>query len=205
MKLKHLESALHDVDGFQCPNIALEQYMTSPHLAAVMVHTMHGLGDIEDRRVLDLGVGCGMLSVASALMGSRCVVGVDVDETALESARANVDELELNDVIDLVRGDVNTLRMRKFDTVIMNPPFGTRCKGIDMAFIRTALDLATSAVYSLHKTSTRQHILKKAREWGAEAKVLAELRFDLPQSYGFHKLQSKDIQVDFIRLVPRQR
>lgn len=86
----------------------------------------------------------------------RCVVGVDVDETALESARANVDELELNDVIDLVRGDVNTLRMRKFDTVIMNPPFGTRCKGIDMAFIRTALDLATSAVYSLHKTSTRQ-------------------------------------------------
>lgn len=71
MKLKHLESALHDVDGFQCPNIALEQYMTSPHLAAVMVHTMHGLGDIEDRRVLDLGVGCGMLSVASALMGSR--------------------------------------------------------------------------------------------------------------------------------------
>lgn len=53
--------------------------------------------------------------------------------------------------------------------------------------------------------AVEQHILKKAREWGAEAKVLAELRFDLPQSYGFHKLQSKDIQVDFIRLVPRQR
>lgn len=41
------------------------------------------------------------------------------------------------------------------DTVIMNPPFGTRNKGIDTVFLKAALNLASHAVYSLHKSSTR--------------------------------------------------
>ena len=36
--------------------------------------------------------------------------------------------------------------------------------------------LANTAVYSLHKTSTRNHVIKKADEWGAHAEVIAELR-----------------------------
>ena len=35
-----------------------------------------------------------------------------------------------------------------FDTVLMNPPFGTRCKGIDMLFLYTGLCIARRAVYS---------------------------------------------------------
>jgi predicted RNA methylase len=54
-------------------------------------------------------------------------------------------------------------------------------------------------VYSLHKTSTREHIFIKAADWGVRAQVLAELRFDLPASYKFHKKQSVDIDVDFVR------
>lgn len=43
-----------------------------------------------------------------------------------------------------------------FDTVIMNPPFGTKNNaGIDMEFLEVAVRLAKTAVYSLHKTSTR--------------------------------------------------
>ncbi len=38
-----------------------------------------------------------------------------------------------------------------FDTVLMNPPFGTRCRGIDMLFLYTGLCLARRAVYSMHK------------------------------------------------------
>jgi len=48
------------------------------------------------------------------------------------------------------------------DTVVMNPPFGTRQKGADMGFLRAALSIAKTAVYSLHKTSTRAHIEKHA-------------------------------------------
>lgn len=49
----------------------------------------------------------------------------------------------------------------KYDTVFMNPPFGTRKKGADVAFVESGLKLCTGAVYSLHKTSTREYLLKK--------------------------------------------
>lgn len=45
-----------------------------------------------------------------------------------------------------------------------------------------------------------QHILKKATDWGVEAKVLAELRYDLANTLKFHKKTTVDIEVDFIRL-----
>lgn len=43
---------------------------------------------------------------------------------------------------------------KDFDTVLMNPPFGTRNNGIDTAFVLKGMQHA-SVVYSLHKTSTR--------------------------------------------------
>lgn len=45
---------------------------------------------------------------------------------------------------------------RVVDTVVMNPPFGTRKKGADMEFLSAAMKVASRAVYSLHKTSTRE-------------------------------------------------
>lgn len=45
---------------------------------------------------------------------------------------------------------------KKFDTVIMNPPFGTKNnQGIDMVFLKQAIRMSAGSVYSLHKTSTR--------------------------------------------------
>ena len=44
-----------------------------------------------------------------------------------------------------------------------------------------------------------QHIEKKAAEWGVTMEVMAQLRFDLPATYRFHKQKSVDIEVDLIR------
>ena len=60
--------------------------------------------------------------------------------------------------------------------------------------------MTRTAVYSLHKTATREHIKKKASEWGVNMEVLAELRFNLAASYKFHRKKSVDIEVDFIRI-----
>uniref|UniRef100_A0A8C9L7E2 Methyltransferase like 5 n=1 Tax=Pavo cristatus TaxID=9049 RepID=A0A8C9L7E2_PAVCR len=75
--------------------------------------------------------------------------------------------------------------------------------GMDMIFLKAALQMAKTAVYSLHKTSTRQHVQKKADEWEVKMEVIAELRYDLPASYKFHKKKSVDIEVDFIRFSTR--
>lgn len=83
----------------------------------------------------------------------------------------------------------------------MNPPFGTRKKGADLLFLKSAFGLAKRAVYSLHKTSTRKHVMDTAKKWGIHSKVIAELKFDLPASYKFHKQNSVDVHVDLIRFV----
>ncbi|XP_026128706.1 methyltransferase-like protein 5 [Carassius auratus] len=204
MKLKELESCLQQVDGFEEPKILLEQYPTSPHIAGCMLYTIHNtFDDIQNKLVADLGCGCGVLSVGAAVLDAGLCVGFDIDEDALDIFKGNVDDFELSN-IDMVQCDVCSIGSsyaKKFDTVIMNPPFGTKHnQGIDMQFLRTAISMASTAVYSLHKTSTRDHIQKKADDWKVKMEVIAELRYDLPASYKFHKKKSVDIQVDFIRL-----
>ena len=51
-----------------------------------------------------------------------------------------------------------------FDTVVMNPPFGTRNKGIDVLFLQHAIKNVVDggAVYSLHKSTTREHLYSAA-------------------------------------------
>ncbi|XP_073865527.1 rRNA N(6)-adenosine-methyltransferase METTL5 isoform X8 [Macaca fascicularis] len=163
LRLKELESRLQQVDGFEKPKLLLEQYPTRPHIAACMLYTIHNTyDDIENKVVADLGCGCGVLSIGTAMLGAGM--------------------------------------SKSFDTVIMNPPFGTKNnKGTDMAFLKTALEMARTAVYSLHKSSTREHVQKKAAEWKIKIDIIAELRYDLPASYKFHKKKSVDIEVDLIR------
>jgi len=204
MKLKQLEQYLQQIEGFDNPKILLEQYPTRPHIAACMLHTIAStFDDIENRFVADLGCGCGVLAIGSVMLGAGAVTGFDVDTDALEQFQENIADFEI-DNIDLVNADIGTLGDgswdNKFEVVIMNPPFGTKHnKGLDVKFLQTGISMASRSVYSLHKTSTREHILKKAADWGVSAQVLAELRYDLPNTYKHHKKSSVDIHVDFIR------
>jgi len=210
MKLRQLETHLEEVEAFENPKVLLEQYPTRAHIAACIIHTIQSsFSGIEDKMVADLGVGCGVLSVGSVMMGAGHVTGFDLDPDALQTAQQNIQAFEI-DNCDLILADVTKMDFRdsklggKFDTVVMNPPFGTKHnKGIDLAFVRQGLDLLSdqegSGLYSLHKSSTREHILKKAADWKVKCQVVAELRYDLPASYKHHKKASVDIQVDFLR------
>ncbi|GFN91057.1 methyltransferase-like protein 5 [Plakobranchus ocellatus] len=214
MKRKELEAFLQDVDGFDKPKVLLEQYPTTPHIAACMLHTVAStFDDLAGKSVADLGVGCGILAIGAEMLGASYVLGIDIDEDALSVCANNLEEFEMTNV-DLLKANVRHLarcselasRLQgKFDTVVMNPPFGTKHnQGIDVDFLQTGLKLSSNALYSLHKSSTREHILKKAQSWGVEATVLAELRYNLDNTLKFHKKKSVDIDVDFIRLVHTQ-
>ncbi|XP_015277726.1 PREDICTED: methyltransferase-like protein 5 [Gekko japonicus] len=138
-KRKELESCLQQVDGFEDPKLLLEQYPTRPHIAACMLYTIHNtFDDIENKIVADLGCGCGVLSIGSAMLGAGLCIGFDVDADALEVFNRNAEEFELTN--------------------------------IDM------------------------HIQKKADDWKVKMEVLAELRYDLPASYKFHKKKSVSIE-----------
>ena len=211
MRLKHLESALSSVQVFEKPKVSLEQYPTTPYLAASMIHLAYQNEDIEGLCIGDFGVGTGMLSIASCLMGSYQVQGVDVDTDALHIAQININAYNFNDHIDLLQSDIQDVSFMKmdinnissssyqFDTIVMNPPFGTKNTGIDKCFVIKAME-CSNVVYSLHKTSTRSHFVKLAAENSWDFQVAAEMRFNIPKTFKFHKEKSKDIMVDLYRL-----
>jgi hypothetical protein len=73
---------------------------------------------------------------------------------------------------------------------------------MDLRFLRTATRLARHAVYSFHKTSTRDFLGRLVQSsWGMDFTVVAEMKFDLPQTYKFHAQKSVDIAVDLIRVL----
>jgi len=207
MKRKELEQHLQELEGFSKPKILLEQYITSSHIAACMLHTIESAyGDLYQKTVLDLGCGCSVLGIGSVLLGASFVLGVDIDEEALQISTSNISQFELSE-INLLQADVKLLPQilegtKKFDTVIMNPPFGTKHnKGLDSLFLEIGLQCLSDkgVLYSLHKSSTRDYFHRKAPGWKVDARVLAELRYDLPATYKFHNKSSVDIEVDFWR------
>lgn len=230
MKLKKLQYALEDIETFENPKIDLEQYTTSSHIAACVLHTAQFVyDDIRGKAVADLGCGSGVLCIGAALLDAKlctgnaiyskiivlifkiisvnfiCYTGFDIDPSAITLSVQNAVDRDVSERCEFVLCDIktidNSVKPKSFDTVIMNPPFGTREKGADLIFLKKAIKLATKAVYSLHKTSTRHHVICMAKKWGINCKVIAELRFDLPASYKFHKKDSVDVQVDLIRFV----
>ncbi|KAL6585882.1 hypothetical protein OROMI_002526 [Orobanche minor] len=211
MKLKQLESLLGSLQQFENPKIELEQYPTGPHIASRMIYTADNLfGDVRNKVVADFGCGCGTLGLAAVLLGAEHVVGFDIETESIEIASSNADELEVD--MDFVQCNIKNLILPDgaIDTVVMNPPFGTRKKGADMDFLSVALKVASQAVYSLHKTTTRDlvrddHIKRTAlREYNAcSAEVICQLRFDVRQLYKFHRKKEVDVAVDLWRFVPK--
>ena len=83
----------------------------------------------------------------------RSVTGFDIDTDALNIAQDNLLELDCADRVDLVLGDILQLQKSNqlkgyFDTVVMNPPFGTKNnEGVDVNLLSAAIDVFISFPY----------------------------------------------------------
>jgi ribosomal protein L11 methyltransferase len=76
--------------------------------------------DVVDLRVLDLGTGSGVLSMAAALMGARSVVGIDVDQDAINSAETSSQLNTLPDTITFMVSDFRHEPPKPADLVLAN-------------------------------------------------------------------------------------
>lgn len=74
----------------------------------------------ENDKVLDLGCGSGILSIAAALLGSKNVYGVDIDPNAVAASAENVEMNGLSDVIEIAYGDVTEGLGMKADIIAAN-------------------------------------------------------------------------------------
>lgn len=123
-------------------------------------------GRLEGARVLDVGCGSGILSIAAAKLGARFVYGVDIDPIAVEATTANAARNGLSEVIRTRVGSVPTesipfdvvsanliaslliefapalaAELRKDGTLVASGIFTDRESAVRSAFARSRLDV----------------------------------------------------------------
>ena len=72
--------------------------------------------------ILDLGCGSGILSIASAKMGSEKVIGIDNDETAVKVAMENIEINGISKSVSILTGSIPNKDMSKYsnDIIVTN-------------------------------------------------------------------------------------
>jgi len=69
--------------------------------------------------VLDVGTGSGILSIVAARLGAKEVLGIDTDPVAVETARENVSQNGVSNIVKIRKGSIGHIR-RRFDVVVAN-------------------------------------------------------------------------------------
>src|SRR6056297_2405039 len=181
-----LAQQLGVVAGFADPRADLEQYRTPPELAAHLVHRADLEGDVQDRTVVDLGCGTGMLALAAALRAPETVVGVDIDPGPLATARENERKVGSRTTVSWVRADATRAPLcpPAETTVVMNPPFGAQSgnEHADRGFLETAAEIS-SVSYSLHNEGSDEFVEAFAADHGGDVTHAFAAAFDLPNQF----------------------
>ncbi|MGN0710990.1 MAG: 50S ribosomal protein L11 methyltransferase [Anaerovoracaceae bacterium] len=74
----------------------------------------------EQDKVLDVGCGSGILSIAAGLLGIKDILGVDIDPVAVEVSKENVELNGFSDVVKIQWGDLTKGIDYKADVVVAN-------------------------------------------------------------------------------------
>jgi putative methylase len=198
MKLNQLERILENIEGFSDPSPLLEQYQTPAALAARLLFHAALKGDIEGRRVCDLGCGTGILAIGAVLLGAREVVAVDIDTRSLQTARENASRARAD--LRLLQADIKDPetphRIGGCDTVVMNPPFGAQQVHADRPFIDAALAIAP-VVYGIFNDGSRSFISAYLAGRGEIGEVIGGL-LPIRRTFSFHRDEVREIPVEII-------
>jgi putative methylase len=198
MKLNQLERILENVQGFSDPSPLLEQYQTPAALAARLLFHAALKGDIEGRRVCDLGCGTGILAIGAALLGAREVVAVDIDTKSLQIARDNAGRVGADILFlhDNIKKAETPGRVGDCDTVVMNPPFGAQQIHADRPFLETALAIAP-VVYGIFNAGSRRFIISYIEGTGRIDEIIGGV-LPIRRTFSFHKEEVKEILVEIM-------
>ena len=171
---------LFNSPDFNQPKPELEQYSTPVDIVAEIIKLASAQGDLSGS-VVDLGCGTGRLAIGAALLGAE-VTAYEIDNNALElaknySKKHNLDIKWVNLAIENID--------KKYDTVLMNPPFGSQRTGADRAFLKKALEIGTN-IWSIHMAETKNFVKEFVEK--NKGRIISAYEFDFPikKSMPFH-------------------
>jgi len=184
--------------------------VSDSEVAAILLWKMMLNSEIEDRIIVDLGAGTGILGIGALLLGAKHVIFVDVDSKMKTEIEKNIEILNENWEIDVegrwnfVCKDVKEFQLdEKIDKteviVLMNPPFGTRNKHLDKVFLEKAMEL-THSIYTMHKTSTKVFIEALCRDNNLDIYWLEDTSFPIKNTMQQHTKKIERIEVSLFNL-----
>ncbi len=204
-KKRHLEMMLQQIPPHKSPKVHLEQYTTPSNIASDILWNAYSLGDIKDKKVVDLGCGTGIFAMGSVLLGAREVTGVDIDPDALEIARTQASKMGVEDNIEFISRDIQDFTGNA-DTVIQNPPFGAqkaKRKEADRIFMTKSMEIAP-VVYSFHILETEPFVERFFNKLGGCITHKFSYSFPIPRTYHFHEKEKIDIDVIVLRIQKKE-
>jgi len=75
---------------------------------------------VKGKKVFDIGCGTGILGISAAKLGAEKVVCVDIDDAAVKTSKENVLNNEVDDNVEVLRGNLNSVVNEKADLVVAN-------------------------------------------------------------------------------------
>lgn len=225
MTKARLAIILSRLPAFEGAKEGLEQYPTDSEVAAFVLWEAAMKGDLQGKRVVDLGSGPGVLGLGCLLLGAGHVAFVEKDAQALEKAKNSFSKMEseglfmnagmgmgvegekkgkgcLGCLADFVQGEV-AIYKGTADMVVMNPPFGTRKRHADREFLGKAMHIAP-LIYSFHKSETLPFLRGFAARNGFGITHEWPFAFPLKASMAHHRRRIRRIAVSGIRLEKQQ-
>jgi putative methylase len=207
MKRKKLEMLLSGLKDMESPRPELEQYTTPSRLVCDILLEAYSRGDIEEKKVCELGCGPGPFVIGSWLLGASEIIGIDIDERAVSLAKDNLMNIR-SGLKKIPRGEVefiihdlkDTIPISPhYDTTLMNPPFGSQKKYADRPFIKRAMEISP-VCYSIHNGNSLDFLRKLSKAMDIEMELLWKDNISIPAKYDFHREEKKEIGVLVIRM-----
>jgi putative methylase len=193
---------LSKLRGFDSPKVSSEQYAVDPEIAASVLWQALYSEKVRVRTIADLGCGTGILGIGALLVGAKKVFFVDNDENSLNIAKDNLSlfiksessyEGLIKGGVELIHKDIADFN-EKVDTVIMNPPFGTKIRHFDRFFLEKAMKIAKT-IYSFHKSESKGFIFAFAKDHGFRLAGQMDFSWPMKQTMGFHRKKIHRIPV----------
>ncbi len=189
MNKKSLELFLSGLSLPDSYNINLEQYPTDAGTAATILMEAYLDGNIKGKSVIDLGTGNGIFAIGAWYLGSSGCTGIDVDSKMIDLAKENCNKslCRCNFIKTGVSGVAGS-----YDTVIMNPPFGSVIKHDDLPFIKKAVEIGTN-IYSIHNMASYEFINEF---YSKHLNIVRKTRIFIrvPMIYPHHKYRYREIE-----------
>ncbi len=93
---------------------------TGNHSTTILSLELLEKTSVDDKKVIDLGTGSGILAISAVKLGARCVVAVDIDERSVKVAKENAIINRVDDKINLICSDLFTAIKDRYDLIICN-------------------------------------------------------------------------------------